>query len=301
MLRNTFCHLPGVGPQTERKLWHSGFTSWDSLLGQPEVPGRYPVRPSCRDSLRESVSRYEQGDPAYFAGRLTAAERWRLFPDFRGRCAFLDIETTGLGGYGDHITTVTLYDGGPPRWFVHGENLKDVPDALARYRLLVTYNGAAFDVPYLERQFGIRVEQAHIDLRYVLKSLGFGGGLKRCEERLGVGRAGLEGVDGELAVRLWWRYRRRGDRRALETLLAYNVQDTLNLEILMVEAYNRKLAETPFAGSHRLPPAAPPPNPFAAHQDVVHELLSAEPWVLPFARQGPEKDLRRSWTIADRE
>jgi uncharacterized protein YprB with RNaseH-like and TPR domain len=283
MLRNTFCHLPGIGAQTERKLWQKGFTSWESLLEQQELAGRYPVRPSCLEALRESMRRYEQGDPAYFTGRLATAQSWRLFPDFRGQCAFLDIETTGLGGYGTHVTTVVLYDGGPPRHFVHGENLKDVPDALARYRLLVTYNGSGFDLPFLERQFDIKIEQAHIDLRYVLKSLGLGGGLKACERCVGIARNGLEAVDGRVAVLLWHQYRQRRNLRALETLLAYNVQDTLNLEILMVEAYNRKLAETPFAGSHRLPPAAPPPNPFLAHQDIVH-MLSGEPWILPFAR-----------------
>ncbi len=34
---------------------------------------------------------------------------------------------------------------------------------------------------------------------------------------------------------------------ALETSLAYNALDVINLERLMVEAYNRKIGETPFA------------------------------------------------------
>ncbi|HYT87460.1 MAG TPA: ribonuclease H-like domain-containing protein [Gemmataceae bacterium] len=284
MLRNTFCHLPGIGAQTERKLWQAGLTSWDNLLEQSDIAGRYPVRPSCREVLRESVRRYEQGDPAYFAALLPPNQRWRLFPDFRGQCAYLDIETTGLGGFGDHITTVTIYDGGPPRHFIHGENLNDVPDVLAHYKLLVTYNGATFDLPFLERQFRIKIEQAHIDLRYVLKTLGFGGGLKNCERRLGVERQGMEGIDGAVAVLLWHEFKRRRDAKALETLLAYNVQDALNLEILMVEAYNRKLDDTPFANSHRLPAAAPAANPFAVDQGVLARLLRGQPWILPFAR-----------------
>ena len=28
MLTSTFCHLPGVGPKTERKLWAAGYLSW---------------------------------------------------------------------------------------------------------------------------------------------------------------------------------------------------------------------------------------------------------------------------------
>jgi uncharacterized protein YprB with RNaseH-like and TPR domain len=242
------------------------------------------MRRSCQELLRESVHHYEAGDPAYFAARLPPNQRWRLFPDFRGRCAYLDIETTGLGSVGDHITTVTIYDGGPPRHFVHGENLNSVPDALAPYRLLVTYNGSTFDLPFLERHFRITIEQAHIDLRYVLKSLGLGGGLKNCERRLGVERKGMEAIDGSVAVLLWQEFRRRRDRKALETLLAYNVQDALNLEILMVEAYNRKLDDTPFVGSHRLPVAAPPANPFRVDQEVLRRLLREQPWILPFSR-----------------
>ena len=162
-----------------------------------------------------------------------------------------------------------------------------VPEALARYRVLVTYNGSTFDLPFLEREFGIRLNQAHIDLRYVLKSLGLGGGLKNCERCLGIQRQGMENIDGSMAVLLWRDYRRRGDPRALETLLAYNVQDTLNLETLMVEAYNRKLESTPFAASHRLPPAQTPSNPFTADEQLVARLLRENPWVLGFVRPAP--------------
>jgi len=54
MLRNTFCHIPGIGPQSEQKLWRTGFTCWDALLA-PADPPRYPGRKSCRELLRESV------------------------------------------------------------------------------------------------------------------------------------------------------------------------------------------------------------------------------------------------------
>jgi len=41
-------------------------------------------------------------------------------------------------------------------------------------------------------------------------------------------------------------------------LLAYNIQDVVNLEYLMVLSYNLKLKETPFIQSHQLPS---PPTP----------------------------------------
>jgi hypothetical protein len=79
-------------------------------------------------------------------------------------------------------------------------------------------------------------------------------------------------VDGFTAVRLWERYRRSRVDRALETLLAYNVQDTINLERLLVEAYNRNIAATPFAAGLTVPDAATPANPFRACPELVAEL-----------------------------
>src|SRR5262249_37451373 len=160
--------------------------------------------------------------------------------DFRDACAFVDIETTGLSRW-DEITTAVLYDARSVRYYVNGDNLKDFPRDVKDYRLLVTYNGRCFDIPFIERVFRIRLPQAHIDLMYPLRSLGLKGGLKGCERQLGIGRPGLEGVDGFVAVLLWNEFRKRKDVKALETLLAYNVQDAVALHALMVHTLNEKV------------------------------------------------------------
>ena len=283
MLRNTFRHIPGIGPKTERDLWDAGFTSWQALLdGNPART--VSRRRSCLEHVRASVEHYDAGDPAYFAERLPAPDQWRYFADFRPSCAYVDIETTGMVSHADDVTTICLYDGRRIRTYVRGDNLDDFPNDLAAYRVLVTYNGRCFDVPFLERCFGIRVRQAHIDLRYVLKAVGVSGGLKRCERQLGLHRGGLEEVDGYMAVLLWREYRRSGNPRALETLLAYNVQDTVNLETLLVKAHNLHVAGTPFAASHRLPEAEPPANPHTPDADLVRRFAAAGPWVVSYPR-----------------
>jgi uncharacterized protein YprB with RNaseH-like and TPR domain len=193
-----------------------------------------------------------------------------MFPEFRGSVAYLDIETTGLGAPGDHITTIALYDGRRIRTYVHDQNLEEFREDVRGYRLVVTYNGKCFDVPFIRDSLGLRMEQAHIDLRYVLRSLGFSGGLKGCEKQLGLDRGELDGVDGYFAVLLWQDFRRHGNEGALRTLLAYNVMDTVNLERLMVQAYNMKLCETPFAGTHGL--AGPAPRELPMEPD--HETLA---------------------------
>ena len=90
----------------------------------------------------------------------------------------------------------------------------------------------------------------------------------------------MEDVDGYVAVLLWHRHRRADDPRALETLLAYNVQDAVNLETLLVHACNRRLAEladVPFAAGYRLPETAVPPNPFRVDVDTVARVLRDYP------------------------
>jgi len=68
-------------------------------------------------------------------------------------------------------------------------------------------------------------------------------------------RGDLKDIDGFFAVLLWDEYQRTGDQKVLKTLLAYNIQDTINLENLMVTAYNLKLKDmgyfrTPVNASH---------------------------------------------------
>jgi len=64
-------------------------------------------------------------------------------------------------------------------------------------------------------------------------------------------RGDLSDVDGFFAVLLWNEYQKTGNQKALDTLLAYNVQDTVNLESLMVTAYNMKLKETSNSSARR--------------------------------------------------
>ena len=59
------------------------------------------------------------------------------------------------------------------------------------------------------------MNQAHIDLRYLLKSLGYTGGLKGCEKKAGIDRGELDGVNGYFAVLLWQDYQRNRNEKPL--------------------------------------------------------------------------------------
>ena len=206
-----------------------------------------------------------------FTKHLSSTEPWRIFPHYRNSTAYLDIETTGLEDYAE-ITTIALYDGNEIFTYINGRNLDDFVEDIKKYQVIISYNGKSFDIPFLERFFDIRLDHAQIDLRYVLARLGFKGGLKGCEKQLGLDRGNLDGVDGYFAVLLWHQYINNKDERALETLLAYNIEDTVNLERLAVEAYNRNVLTTPFAKELILPFPAPPVNPFVADRKCIERI-----------------------------
>ena len=275
MLKNTFQNLPGVGTKTEQRIWASGILDWDGFktpfptkrlrlsLRRIETYDRY---------IQESKNQLEHNNPRYFAECLPPNLHWRLFPEFRDSTVYLDIETTGMDSYYSSITTIALYDGRVISWYVKDQNLEDFKTDIQKYSTIISYNGKCFDVPFIESNLGIRLDHVHIDLRYVLASLGFKGGLKHCETLLGMDRGDLAGIDGFFAVLLWNDYQTNNDPKALETLLAYNIQDVVTLENLMVTAYNKKIQETPFADSHRLSPGPAPPMRFKADKKTIDRI-----------------------------
>ncbi len=276
MLTNTFIHIQGIGLKTEKRFWAAGIHGWDDFV-EPYPRGLSIPRVAYIAEQLDRARQYLAGHPAYFTGILPASQHWRIFPHFRHGTAYLDIETTGLDDRANHITTIALYDGVSIFHYVYGENLDDFVQDVTRYNVLVTYNGKCFDIPFIENYFGIKIDHAHIDLRYVLHSLGYSGGLKGCERQLGLDRGELAGVDGYFAVLLWDEYCKTGDRQVLETLLAYNIEDVVNLEFLMIEAYNRRLLDTPFIQSHQLPHPSRPAAPFRADRQVIDRLLDRQP------------------------
>lgn len=241
MLEHTFIHLSGIGPTSERRLWEAGVITWADALGRGVCPtgfsgARWTV--TCRQ-LEESVRSLRRGDHRHFARSLRTGEHWRAWREFRRRAAYLDIETTGCG-HRDDVTVVGIYDGRRTRSFIAGDNLDELPEALEQYSMLITFNGASFDLPFLRRCFpGLRFDHLHVDLMHVLRRLGLRGGLKAIERQVGIARDDdLAHLDGWDAVRLWREWC-AGDERSLETLVRYNAADIQNLEILAEMAYAR--------------------------------------------------------------
>lgn len=245
MLEKTFIHIPGIAYMTERRLWQRGIESWAQACDIETPPGSFSAErwDLVRDHSRCSITSLAAGDHAYFASLLAAKDHWRAFQHFGHRVAYVDIETNG-GYYPGSITVIGVYDGGDVKTFVKGDNLAEFAEEIAKYSLLVTFNGASFDLPFLRRAFPqVTWDHLHVDLRYVLSSLGYKGGLKSIELDCGIERDyELHGIGGEDAIYLWQEYR-RGSQEALDLLVRYNAADVENLETLLQMAYPRMVAK----------------------------------------------------------
>jgi uncharacterized protein YprB with RNaseH-like and TPR domain len=243
MLNHTFCHIRGISLATERALWQSGVTEWNdapTCNTSPISPARWQL---VLKGIAHSRDQLQAGLVSHFDAGLPRSERWRMIPHL-GKTAFLDIETTGLD-VDDHVTTIAVFDGARVKTYVHGQNLDQFGDDMRAFDSIVTFNGSCFDLPVLKRKLNLNFPQVHIDLRFVFSALGVKGGLKAIEKRFKVGRESLDGVDGYTAVLLWQRYTAERCSRALETLLAYNVEDVLSLAQLLAIAFNLNRANLP--------------------------------------------------------
>jgi len=281
MLQNTFMHIQSIGKVTEQRLWEAGLSDWDAFADDISIPLSGKRKYFLQKGIDESRYHLNQNNPGFFSRFLPANQSWRFFPEFRNSTVYLDIETTGLDRQYQSITTIALYDGREVKTYVHGRNLDDFIDEIYKYKVIVTYNGKCFDIPFIEGFFNIRLNHAQIDLRYILHSLGFRGGLKCSERQLGLDRGDLRDVDGFFAVLLWDEFVKTGSRQTLETLLAYNVQDAVSLENLIVTAYNLKLKETPFYNNLLIEESIPPANPFRADLGTIDRIKSRSQYWTP--------------------
>lgn len=233
MLKESFVILPNVRQRTEQKVWAQGIHSWDDFLAAQQIKGVGKARKDHFDShLRTAKTHLRQYNEKYFAKAMPFSEQWRLFNEFKDEAVYLDIETSGY--YGD-ITVIGLSDGVDANTMVRGFNLDKhiLEKELKKYKLLVTFNGASFDIPVIKRFFGTQFTMPHIDLRFTCQKVGYTGGLKSIERQLHIKRrAEVEDMSGEDAVYLWQQWKATGDRDHLNKLVWYNEEDILNLRPL---------------------------------------------------------------------
>lgn len=183
--------------------------------------------------LTKSQTALKQNNIQFFIDHLATREQWRILATYFDRLSYFDIETSGLS-YDAYVTCVACYHKGKVYTYVNGENLDDFLDLLEDVDLLVSFNGASFDVPFMLRTYHIpELPCPHIDLRWQCHHQNHKGGLKHIEHTLNINRPDdLQGVDGAEAVWLWYRWHQYKDQRARERLLRYCAADVLTLQLV---------------------------------------------------------------------
>ena len=257
MLTRTFLHIPGIGPLRERDIWRDGILTWDDMLKDRDLFDDGPSA-ALEQQLTLSRQKLRERNALWFEQRLGPDEAWRLAADFDdGQIAYMDIETDGgeatalrEGEDAPGGTTVcAVWDGVEARVFLRNRDLEEIPAYLSRYKVLCTFNGKSFDIPYLEGRFGKDFfGGAHLDLRPIATAVGLRGGLKKIEKQVGIERtASIRRYTGYDAVKLWGAYR-GGRKDALEPLARYNLADAVNLQSLLRISYNWAVSheELPF-------------------------------------------------------
>lgn len=243
MIRRHFSIFAGIGPTREQAIRAAGISDWQQFLAVDNVPG-LPDR-ICRSmarQIREWTVALEQKDAGFFVQTIPRSAHWVLFEEFGGHVRYLDIETTGLSPGWDKVTVVGIHDGNRYEALVRGQGLtgQTIQDALEGCKLLITYFGSAFDVPFLQAAFPpVHWDFPHFDLCFAGRKVGLRGGLKAIEQALGIGRDNsIADIDGFEAVRLW-RAHERGHPTALKRLIEYNEADTRNLARIAPLIYER--------------------------------------------------------------
>ncbi|MBU4456611.1 MAG: hypothetical protein KKA65_03850, partial [Nanoarchaeota archaeon] len=138
MIRNSFIFLDKVGQKKEQQIWKQGIETWQDFLNS-KIKGISPLIKKKHDQMiRLAKLNLCYENPGFFKDFMEHGEMWRIYPEFKDKAVYLDIETSGW-----NITCIGLYNGQEVKHFIRGINLnkKDFLDELYKYKVIITFNG----------------------------------------------------------------------------------------------------------------------------------------------------------------
>lgn len=245
MLQQSFRIFKGISARREQELWSARVWNWEKFEAI-ERPQQL-LFDDAVGRMAEAKQALAIKDVEHFARRLDKSEHYRIALTFPDDCLFLDIETTGLSRYYNHITVVGWSRGSDYGFFVRGQSDESFRKAVAQAKCLVTFNGTLFDIPFIKQEFSdVVFPLVHVDLRFLAKRVDLTGGQKEIEKKIKFGRRGAaKGLTGELAPVLWHRYI-QGDLEALRGLLNYNAADLRGMKAIFDAVVPRLLKKMSF-------------------------------------------------------
>ena len=286
-LFNSFTFVKGIGLKTETTLNKLGINCWNDVI-KKQCPELFPKQKwhALWNGVNSAIDALKILDVSQLTSLIPKTQHWKMVPNFIDRIAYLDIETTGLSPHYCHITTIAVYDGKKVHDFVRGDNLHDFHDFISKFPAITTFYGKAFDIPFIKQEMGIDFNQIHFDVCFLLKKLKITGGLKRIEKRFGISRGSVEDLDGYSAVILWDKFKKSQKKEYLETLLAYNNEDAINLEFLLYQTYNLLIEKEHILSTPLKFPKKEIKNPFLLSTPLRGKLLSGFLYVPSLQNQG---------------
>ena len=231
MIRNSFIFLEKVRKKKEQNIWKQA-KNWNEFLNTDIKGISKQSKAQYNRIINEAKEALKLENPNFFINKLPQKEMWRLYQEFKDDCCFLDIEVNSQG----KIVVVGISNYYNTNFFVKGVNLNLIQKELSKYKIIITFNGGAFDLPKLKNQLNININMPNIDLKPLCVNLGLKGGLKEVEKILKLNRPShLYGNP----VDLWKSFHASGDREYLDLLLEYNREDIENLKGVMDYVYQK--------------------------------------------------------------
>ena len=162
--------------------------------------------------------------------------------------AYLDIEATGFDMEDDKIVLISLGyylnkdEFKIVQFFAEAPSeeesiLKELKKAMGRFKRWCSYNGTAFDEPFIIRKMyrynlGFRLPREHIDLFRIIRPFHKRMGIKNCslksvEQFTGIHRK--DEINGAMWVEIYDEYLVKDDEKLKQILMLHNYEDVVNL------------------------------------------------------------------------
>jgi uncharacterized protein len=232
MIERSFILLPGVGITKERQI-KQYVPDWNTFLAAATITGISSQRKRFYDKfLCQAKQALHDDNMPFFVQHLPLAEHWRLYTHFREDALFLDIEVEHVT---KDLTVIGMYNGQDTKIMIQGKNmhLPTIKKELQKAKVVVTYNGNIFDIPFLRKKYpGLLPNIPCFDVAVGCRRLGLLGGLKKVEETLGIHRDNriVRELRSGQPYQLYKMWKNSGDEHYLRLLVEYNEEDVISLQ-----------------------------------------------------------------------
>ncbi|MBT3721633.1 hypothetical protein HN789_05275 [archaeon] len=244
MIQNSFIFLPRIKQKKEQNIWDQGVNNWNDFLTCDIKGISKPTKANYNRIIEKSKQALRENNSNYFVGKLSSIETWRLYDYFKDEAIFLDIEASSSTSKNAYLTVIGIYDGMNTKIMVKNYNLdlNKLKNELHKYKLIITFNGSSFDIPFLNKKHpGVLPRIPHIDLRHICAKIGLTGGLKQIEKKLKIKRSNIiiEKLYGGDPIKLYRMFLGSGDPYYLKLLVEYNEEDVINLKKIADYSINK--------------------------------------------------------------